>query len=129
MCSGFDHASNTMRAGASIVRVTTSSRSVVGSTALPCRIAGLLFLEVLRIGVEPVEALLPEFAVVAEPPCRLAQRRRAEPDRPVLRVPSARDESRLLEHLEVPGDGRLREIERRHELVDRGLPRREAGED
>jgi hypothetical protein len=49
--------------------------------------------------------------------------------RPALRVASARDESSLLEHLEMLGDGRLAEQKRLRELRDIRVPRGEPSED
>src|SRR3979490_1370034 len=67
-CSGLLHASNSRRAGASYVRVMTTSRSAIDSLA--AAFAGmtcLLALEFLHVCVELVEALGPEAVGVAEP--------------------------------------------------------------
>src|SRR5262245_55027686 len=79
--SGLVHASNTMRAGPLMVRVTTISRSdfrstVVrffvgeGSLILPASIGSLLPFQFLDNLVQLVEAWVPELAVALEP-CRL----------------------------------------------------------
>src|SRR5262249_16574098 len=79
--SGLVQASNTMRAGALKVRVTTSSRSdfrstvvrffmEVSSTSLFASIDVLLPLRLLDNLVQLVEACLPELAVPLNP-CRL----------------------------------------------------------
>src|SRR5271165_1861955 len=86
MCSGCVHALNTSRRGASITRVTTSSRSVVlvlASTTL------LLALQSLQVVLQAVEALLPEDAVMIKPVGRALQRIRVQPARPPLRRAAA----------------------------------------
>src|SRR5258706_5250841 len=96
--SGLVHASNTMRAGPSKVRVTTSSRSDfrstvvrffmgVGSLSLLASIDLLLSFEFLDNLVQLVEACVPELAVPLHP-CRLflqsAQAELAGPHAPYL---------------------------------------------
>src|SRR6185312_17202111 len=87
--SGLVHASNTMRAGASTIRVTTSSRSdvrsipvrfltAVDSFSLLAAIAVLLAFEVLDDLVQCVEAFVPELAVPLEPGRLFLQSVRAE---------------------------------------------------
>src|SRR5229473_7808130 len=79
--SGLVHASNTMRAGPLIVRVTTSSRSDfrsaavrffmgVGSLSLLASIDLLLPFQFLDNPVQLVEACVPELVVPLDP-CRL----------------------------------------------------------
>src|SRR5262249_15023600 len=79
--SGLVHASNTMRAGAFKVRVTTSSRSDVRSTvvrffmgvdslSLLASMDLLLAFQLLDNLVKLIEACLPELAVPLNP-CRL----------------------------------------------------------
>src|SRR4029079_2277212 len=87
--SGLVHASNTMRAGALKVRLTTSSRSDVRSTVVRCFVGVtslsllasidlLLPLQFLDNLVQLVEASVPELAIPREP-CRLfLQSARAE---------------------------------------------------
>src|SRR5262245_61320558 len=76
--SGLDHASNTRRAGASNVRVTTSSRSdfrstvvrffiCVASLSLLVSIDLLLPFQFLDNVVQLVEACVPELAVPLDP--------------------------------------------------------------
>src|SRR5262245_20170107 len=91
--SGLVHASNTMRAGALTVRVTTSSRSDfrstivrfltgVGSLSLRTSIDLLLPFHFLDNLVQLVEACVPELAVPLDP-CRLfLQAAQAEPAGP-----------------------------------------------
>src|SRR6187397_2613463 len=110
--SGLVHASNTMRAGALKVRVTTSSRSDfrstvvrffmgVGSLSLFASIDLLLPFRFLDNLVQLVEACVPELAVPLDP-CRLflqsAQAEFAGPDAPHL---LRGDEPRLLQDADV----------------------------
>src|SRR4029453_10829601 len=96
--SGLVHASNTMRAGPSKVRVTTSSRSDfrstvvrffmgVGSPSLLASMDLLLPFQFLNNRVQLVEACVPELAVLLDP-CRLflqsAQAELAGPHAPDL---------------------------------------------
>ena len=81
----------------------------------------LLSLHDFHVVIEPIEALRPEAAVVAEPFGGRGQRRRVEAHGAELGAAAARDETGAFQHLQMLGDGRLAEIERRHELVDRGL--------
>src|SRR5262249_2590081 len=87
--SGLVHASNTMRAGALKVRVTTSSRSDlrstlvgfvvgVGSLSLLASIDFLLSFQFLDNLVQFVEAQVPELAVPLEPGRRFLQSARAK---------------------------------------------------
>src|SRR4030095_9290502 len=102
---------NTMRGGASKVRVTTSSRSDlrstvvrflrVGSRSLPSSIDSLLPFQFLDHLVLRVEACVPELAVPLDP-CRLfgeaAQAELAGPHAPDL---LRGDEPRLLQDADV----------------------------
>src|SRR5579872_5275640 len=56
--------------------------------------------------IEAIEALLPVLAVPLEPLVGLGERLGFEATGPALRVATARDESRTLQHLEVLRDGR-----------------------
>src|SRR5580704_13434588 len=64
MCSGWVHALNTRARGASIRRVTTSSRSAVSMLAGTAFVLGL---QVLQVALQAIEALLPEHPVMVEP--------------------------------------------------------------
>src|SRR6516225_3521211 len=110
--SGLFHASNTMRAGALKVRVTTSSRSDfrstvvrffigVASLSLLASIDLLLTFQVLDNPVQLVEACLPEPAVPLDP-CRLfLQPARAEPAGPHASDFLGGDEPGLLQDTDV----------------------------
>src|ERR1700753_199451 len=107
--SGVVHASNTRRAGASNVRVTTSSRSDfrsvvvrffvgLGWFSFPAFIDHLLLFQFLDDLVELGEARIPELVVSLDPRRDLFQSSPAElaaPDAPDL---LRGDEPRLLQH-------------------------------
>src|SRR6266702_1651082 len=129
MCSHEVCASNTSSRGASNTRVMTNSRSpwVVTVSLLP--LAGIAFLlssslELLQVLVQPVVALLPEFAVPLDPLVCFLQRPRLQPGRPPLPFPAPSDQPRPLQHLQVLRDRRQAHRERLRELRDRGLARR-----
>src|SRR5688572_68094 len=130
--SGLVHASNTMRAGPSTVRVTTSSRSDfrstvvrffmgVGSLPLLASIELLLPFQFLDNLVQLVEARAPELAVPLDP-CRLflqpAQAELAGPHTPDL---LRGDEPRLLQDADVLLHAREGHVELRGELRDRSV--------
>src|SRR5204863_5531582 len=110
--SGLVHASNTMRAGPSKVRVTTSSRSDfrstvvpffmgVGSLSLLASIDLLLPFQFLNNLVQLVEACVPELAVPLDP-CRLfLQSAQAELAGPHASDLLRGDEPRLLQDADV----------------------------
>src|ERR1700754_1121199 len=124
-CSALVMASKTRRRGASNTRVSTISRSdgVVTFRALPTRVSTrlLLFcrclgfhvspcfgfflrLQRLQVIVEPVEILVPEPAGILQPAVGLREGGRCDAARPPLRLPAARDQSRMLQHLQVLRD-------------------------
>src|SRR4029453_6140142 len=91
--SGVVHASNTMRAGALKIRVTTISRSDFRSTVVPFFMGGsslsllasidfLLPFQLFDNLVQFVEACVPELAVPLEPRRLFLQSPRAEPAGP-----------------------------------------------
>src|ERR1700722_15281524 len=65
--SGFVHASNTMRAGPSKLRVATSSRSDVRSTVVRLFICLLLPFQILDHLVQRIEACVPKLAAPLDP--------------------------------------------------------------
>src|SRR5437763_12261334 len=134
MCSHELWASNTSSRGASKIRVEAISRSdgVVTSSLLPLGAIVLLlssYLELFQVLVQPVVALLPEAAVPLRPLRDLLQRPRLEPGRPRLPFPAPGDEPGPLQHLQVLGDGREADLERRRQLGHRGLSHGEPGHD
>src|SRR5258708_1442861 len=78
---------------------------------------------------KPVEAVLPELPVEIDPLGRLAQLRRAQPAAPMLAVRDADEQVGLLEHLQMPRDGRQRNRERRGQLADRRFTGRQPYDD
>src|ERR1700722_4170591 len=67
-CSGSVHALKTRLRGASMMRVTTSSRpAVLVAALLPAPISLLLVLQFSQMVFQTIEALLPECAVVVQP--------------------------------------------------------------
>src|SRR6188768_3088611 len=130
--SGLVHASNTMRAGALNVRVTTTSRSDfrstvvrlfmgVGSLSLLASIDLLLPFQFLNNLVQLVEACVPELAVPLDP-CRLflqsAQAELAGPDAPDL---LRGDEPRLLQDADVLLHAREGQVEFLGKVRDRSV--------
>src|SRR5262249_37714033 len=110
--SGLVHASNTMRAGASKVRVTTSSRSDFRSTVVrlsvavdsPCPLSSLGFLLEFQSRddlVQPIEACAPELAVPLDPGCLFLQPAHAELAGPHASDLHRGDEPRLLQDADV----------------------------
>src|SRR5262245_42589712 len=120
--SGLVQASNTMRAGPSKVRVTTSSRSDfrstvvrffmgVGSLSLLASIEFLLPLQFLDTPVQLVEACVPELAVPLDP-CRLfLQSEQAEPAGPHPPELLRGDEPRLFQDADMLLHARQRHVE------------------
>src|SRR5262249_1769478 len=97
------------------------TRVIVMPPATPAR--------ALQTGVEPVEPLLPELLVAAEPVDGVQERPRREPGGPELRLPAARHEPRALQHLQMVGDGLHGDRERLRKLVHGGVALREPRED
>src|SRR6266508_4128900 len=131
MCSHEVCASNTRSRGASKIRVMTISRSdgvVTVSLLLPLPPIALLLsstLELLQVLVQPVVALLPEPAVRGGPLRHVPERTGLEPGGPPLPLPAPRDQPRPLQHLQVLGDRRQAHLERRRQLGDGRLARRQ----
>src|SRR5687767_10145217 len=63
-----------------------------------------LRLQFLQVAVQPVEALVPEAAVVLHPVGGVLQRLGAEPARPPLRLPAAFDQPGAFQHFQMLGD-------------------------
>src|SRR5579863_1836108 len=125
MCSGWVHALKTSARGASIRRETSSLRSplVLADTLL------LLALQLLQVVLEPIEALLPEDAILLQPVCRMLERMRFEPPWAELRITTATDQPSALEHFQVLRHGGEAHVERPGQLVDRSFAGNEARED
>src|SRR6266704_2818981 len=89
----------------------------------------LLRLQPAQIGVETIEALVPEAAIVLEPLGDVLERGAFETAGPPLRRAAARDQPGALQHLEMLGDGGTAHRERLGELADRALALGQPGED
>src|SRR5258706_15439318 len=129
-CRGSVIACHTSSRGASKFRVMTISRSAVSSMVLFSRffILFLLFLQFAQIIVQTVKAFFPEKAVVFHPGGDFLERLRSEPAGAPLRMPSAGDQLRALEHLEMLADGGPAHVKRPGEFLDRPLAVRPAGQ-
>src|SRR5882672_12310686 len=125
---------HTRATGASKVRSTTSGSSFVTTlsfAAISLLLAldfhrVLLALQFLEVAFQLVESLLPVAAVVLDPVGDALERIGLEPARPPLRLAPALDQARVLEHLEVLGDGGKAHVKRLGQFHDRGFPRGEA---
>src|SRR2546427_11925402 len=101
----------TRETGASKVRSTTSGSSFVTTLSFAAIFLLLtlnfphlvLALQFLEVAAQPVEALLPVAPVVLDPVGDVLEGIRLEPAGPPLRLASALDQARALEHLEVLG--------------------------
>src|SRR5215468_8364446 len=130
--SGLVHASNTRRAGASKVRVTTNSRSDfrstvvrffmrVGSLSLLASIDLLLPFQLLDNLVQLVETCVPELAVPLDP-CRLfLQSARADLAGPHAPDLLRGDEPGLLQDTDVLLHAREGHVELLGEVCDRSV--------
>src|SRR5512145_2888981 len=130
--SGVVHASNTMRAGALKIRVTTISRSDFRSTVVPffmgvgslslfASIDLLLPFQLFDNLVQFVEACVPELAVPLDP-----RRLVVQPERPQLAGPHATDllggdETGLLQNADVLLHARQGHVELLGEIRDRSV--------
>ena len=79
----------------------------------------LLILQLLQIQFEAIQTLLPELAVFIHPAGGRLQRPRFKPAGPPLRPARPRDEARVLEHLEMLGNRRQRQVKRLGKFIDR----------
>src|SRR5215475_13426291 len=130
--SGLVHASNTMRAGALKVRVTTTSRSDFRSTvvrfftgpgllSILAFIALLLSCQFLDNLVQLVEAFVPALAVPLEPRRLFLQSARAQLARPHAPDLLRGDEPRLLQNADVLLHARERHVELLGKVRDRSV--------
>src|SRR5687768_6227641 len=130
--SGLVHASNTMRAGPLMVRVTTSSRSDfrsaavwffmgVGSLSLLASIDLLLPFQFLNKLVQRVEAFVPELAVPLDPGHLFLQSAPAERAGPYAPDLLRGDEPRLLQDAHVLLHARQGHVELLGKVRDRGV--------
>src|SRR4051794_11032099 len=121
-CSGSIRQRKTSCRGASKTRVKRRTWSVMGISVR----WGLQGSEVV---VELVEALGPQAPVLLDPVDGGVQGMSFQVAGPELRLPTAGDQTRAFEHLQVLGDPRQAEVERLGQLVDRRVSGREPGDD
>src|SRR6476620_935392 len=130
--SALVNASNTMRAGPLMVRVTTTSRSDFRSTVVrfftgPGSLPILAFIALLLSGqfrdnvVQLVEAFIPALAVPLEPRRLFLQSSRAQLARPHAPDLLRGDEPRLLQNADVLPHDRERHLERLGKFRDRSV--------
>src|SRR5579859_365098 len=125
-CLGSVNASQTISRGASYTRDVTISRSDATVAGLFLSlIAGMLLLlmnsfcfQRAQIVVEPVEALLPELAIVLHPLMHFLEGGGLQPARTPLRFASVGDQPGALQHFQVLGDGRHAHVERLGQFCD-----------
>src|SRR5262245_34224305 len=130
--SGLDHASNTRRAGASKVRVTTTSRSdffctVVrrDSLSVLATTGFLLSFEFVDDAVQRFETHVPHLAVARDPPHFLLETARAEAARAHATDLFGLHEAGQLEHADVLLHAREGHVELVGEIGDGGIAARE----
>src|SRR5580693_7771825 len=133
--SGLKIESQTSSRGASNSRTMTISRSVGVVSFRAFRIGKVLSgfllpgLQLVQEGVEALEVGLPEFSILLQPLGGFGQRPGLDPAGSFLGVASPGNEASLLKHLEVFGNRGLAQLERSHELINRGLALRQPGQD
>src|SRR2546430_1260040 len=127
-CFGSVHALYTRSGGASKTRVVTRVRSGA-ITLFPVAMPSVLPLQFAQMRVQAIETVLPKDAIALHPPRCLTEPSCLQSGGSPLRVPSARDEPGVFEHLQVLGDRGKRHVKRLRELSDGGVPRRQPGED
>src|SRR6476646_2760108 len=118
ICSASVQARHTSSRGALTVRSITISRSAFA--LLPAMSFSFLrgCLNTLEMSLQTIEPRLPEVAERFDPACDVLQSLGLEPARPELCRACARDEAGIGQHLEMLGDGRLAQLERRTQLLD-----------
>src|SRR5580658_7067797 len=113
-CDASVQTAKTSSRGAFNTRLMTTSRPGSNSAG-PLLFAWLWFtmfllfsvalLQFVQILVKAIEALFPETAVVLQPIGNVPEGRSLQSAGSPLRLAAARDEARVLQHLEVPRDG------------------------
>src|SRR5688572_10687811 len=121
------HSTTSFPVSVSVVTVWVSGIEVL--LFLGCCVRYLLRLNLLQIGVQPIESLFPEFAILLHPVGDRLERFWLQAARTPLRLAAASDEAGALEHLEVLGDRRKAHLEGRSPLCDRRLAAGEPGQD
>src|SRR5712664_161920 len=114
--------------GASNTRVSTNSCSLF-VMMFPVAMLFPLFLYFTQIVIQTVKALCPEPPVVRNPIGDVLKRGGRDLAGTPLRLSPAGNQTGVLQHLEVPGDGGHAHRKGRSYLGDRGLPGGQASED
>src|SRR5262249_31640005 len=131
------HTDQTRSRGSSTSRVPTMtfgsdvrSMLLAAATLLLLLIRGLAFrgLQRAKVILQAIEPLLPEPAVFLEPVFDALQRVELDPAWPPLRLAAARDQAGMFQHLEMPRDRRAADVERLGQLRNRGLAKRQPGQ-
>src|SRR5690348_8386649 len=81
-----------------------------------------------QIAIEPIEARVPEATIALRPFRDGFERSGFEPTRPALRIATASNQARTLEHFEVFGNRRQAHGERLGQLGHRALAARESAQ-
>src|SRR5215510_852533 len=133
-CSGSVQAFHTSSRGASKTRVMTISRpadllselsffaAILFLLGFRLSVLRLAFLQLAKILVQTVEALLPVATITPHPIGDLLEGTRRDPAGPPLSVAPALDQSSLLQHLEVLRNGWKAHLEWLGQLPNRRLP-------
>src|SRR5688572_25797610 len=134
MCLQLVCASKTSFAGASKTRVTTTSVSVGVVNVVACLFVARIFppllrIELCKVEVESLVALVPELPEVAGPFGHFLEGCRLEPAWAPLCITSSRDQPGALEHTKVLRDRGPAHVERLGQFAHGGLAGREPGQD
>src|SRR5918994_999286 len=112
-----------------MVVVSVLPRSILAGVIVVSISLLLLVLDVAKVGVQPVEAVLPMSAVLADPVGDVSQPSRLQLSWLPLRLASPLDKSGPLQHPKVLRDGGLADVERLGQILDRCLALGEPGQD
>src|SRR5919198_1307805 len=126
--AGSTQASNTSAGAASIVRDTARSKSCCGALVVVAMFPFLAF-EFLEIRVQPLEALLPEAAVVLEPARGGGGGVGLEPAARRAALSGTPHQARPLQHAQVLGNGRPGDREGLGQVADGAVAVGEPGQD
>src|SRR5260370_24545652 len=119
-CSGSVHTLNTSSRGVSNTRVSTNSCSSFAMMPLVAMVF-LLFLHVPQIVIQTVKAFRPEPLIMRQPIGDILERSGRDAAGTPPRLAPARNQTGLLQHFEVPGNGGQAHCKGCGQLGDRGL--------
>src|SRR5262249_55467262 len=94
---------------------------LVMATLLNTLLVRIFRLQLLQIGIQPIETLVEKTPVMIEPVVDVLEHARLDPARPPLRLAASRDQAGALQHFEVFGNRRQAHGERLGEFGHRGL--------